>query len=82
MKKYNLKIADFALELFEKHLNFLSQVSETAANNLSDAIYEKLEDIPNVGDAYVYKSLTFKVTSVENRRIMRVMVEYKEVEEE
>ena len=43
-------------------------------------LYEKLEDIPNVGDEYEYENLEFKITSVENRRIMRVLVAYKEVE--
>jgi CBS domain containing-hemolysin-like protein len=42
-------------------------------------LYEKLEDIPNVDDEYIYENLIFKITSVENRRIMRVMVEYKEI---
>ena len=45
-------------------------------------LYEKLEDIPNVGDEYVYEHLHFKVTSVENRRIMRVLVELIETEEQ
>lgn len=44
-------------------------------------LYEKLEDIPNIGDEYVYENLHFKVTSVENRRIMRVLVELNEIEE-
>lgn len=42
--------------------------------------YEKLEDIPNTGDEYVYENLRFRVTSVENRRIMRVLVELIETE--
>jgi len=45
-------------------------------------LYEKLEDIPNIGDEYVHENLHFKVTSVENRRIMRVLVEFIETEEE
>ena len=45
-------------------------------------LYEKLEDIPNVGDEYSYENLIFKITLVENRRIMRVLVERQEVEEE
>jgi CBS domain containing-hemolysin-like protein len=44
-------------------------------------LYEKLEDIPNAGDKYVHENLSFQVTSVENRRIMRVLVELIEVEE-
>lgn len=43
-------------------------------------LYEKLEDIPNTGDEYVYENLRFKVTSVEKRRIMRVLVELIETE--
>lgn len=41
-------------------------------------LYEKLEDIPKVDDEYVFESLTFRVTEVENMRIMRVLVEYNE----
>jgi len=40
-------------------------------------LYGKLEDIPNVNDEYIYENLVFKITSVKNRRIMRVMVECK-----
>ena len=36
-------------------------------------LYEKLEDIPSVGDEYVHDNLSFKVTLVENRRIMRIL---------
>jgi len=43
-------------------------------------LYEKLEDIPNVGDEYTCGTLTFTVTSVENRRIMKVTVEHIEAQ--
>ena len=73
--------ADFALDelcdLFGFNINEDDDVVP-----IGSWLYEKLEDIPKVGDAYVHESLTFKVTSVENRRIMRVLVEYKEVETE
>lgn len=45
-------------------------------------LYEKLEDIPKVDDEYTFESLRFRVTSVENMRIMRVLVEYKSVNED
>ena len=44
-------------------------------------LYEKLEDIPNVDDEFTFERLNFRVTSVENRRIMRVLVECKRNEE-
>jgi len=69
--------ADFALDklcdLFGMNINEDDDVVPVGS-----WLYEKLEDIPNVGDEYTYESLTFKITSVENRRIMRVLVEYKE----
>lgn len=72
--------ADFALDelcdLFGININ-----DEDDVVPVGSWLYEKLEDIPNVGDAYVYETLTFKITSVENRRIMRVMVEHQEIEE-
>jgi len=73
--------ADFALDdlcdLFGININEDDDVVP-----IGSWLYEKLEDIPNVNDEYVYGNLEFKITSVENRRIMRVMVEYKEVETE
>ena len=73
--------ADFALDelcdLFGININ-----EDDAVVPVGSWLYEKLEDIPNVDDEYVYKNLEFKITSVENRRIMRVMVEYKGVEKE
>ena len=39
-------------------------------------LYEKLEDIPKIDDVYHFETLTFTVTSVENRRIMRILVEH------
>ena len=73
--------ADFALDelcdLFGVNINVDDDVVPVGS-----WLYEKLEDIPSVGDSFRYDGLTFKVTSVENRRIMKVMVEYKkEVEE-
>jgi len=68
--------ADFALDelcdLFGVNIN-----EEDDVVPVGSWLYEKLEDIPNVNDEYVYENLTFKITSVENRRIMRVMVEYR-----
>ena len=73
--------ADFALDelcdLFGMNIN-----EEDDVVPVGSWLYEKLEDIPNVDDEYIYENLIFKVTSVENRRIMRVMVEYKEVEDD
>jgi len=70
--------ADFALDelcdLFGININ-----EEDDVVPIGSWLYEKLEAIPNVDDEFVYECLTFKITSVENRRIMRVMVEYKEV---
>ena len=70
--------ADFALDelcdLFGININ-----EEDDVVPIGSWLYEKLEDIPNVDDEYVYECLTFKITSVENRRIMRVLVEYKEM---
>ena len=67
--------ADFALDelcdLFGVNID-----EEDDVVPIGSWLYEKLEDIPNVDDEYVYESLTFKITSVENRRIMRVLVEY------
>jgi len=73
--------ADFALDelcdLFDVNIN-----DEDDVVPVGSWLYEKLEDIPNVNDEYVYENLVFRITSVENRRIMRVMVEYMEVETE
>ena len=72
--------ADFALDelcdLFGMNIS-----GEDDVVPIGSWLYEKLEAIPNVGDEYVYDNLTFKITSVENRRIMRVVVEYKEIED-
>jgi len=72
--------ADFALDelcdLFGVNIN-----EEDDVVPVGSWLYEKLEDIPNVDDEFIYENLVFKITSVENRRIMRVMVEYKEIED-
>jgi len=65
--------ADFALDelcdLFDVNIN-----EEDDVVPVGSWLYEKLEDIPNVGDKYVHQNLQFKVTLVENRRIMRIIV--------
>ena len=65
--------ADFALDelcdLFGVNIN-----EEDDVVPIGSWLYEKLEDIPNVGDEYVHQNLQFKVTLVENRRIMRIVV--------
>ena len=71
--------ADFALDelcaLFNVNLREDEEVIPVGS-----WLYEKLEDIPKVDDEYTFESLTFRITSVENMRIMRVLVEYKEIE--
>jgi len=70
--------ADFALdELCDLFGITISEEDDVVP--VGSWLYEKLEDIPQIGDAYVYEQLVFKITSVENRRIMRVLVEYQEV---
>jgi CBS domain containing-hemolysin-like protein len=73
--------AEFALDelcdLFNVNIN-----EEDDVVPVGSWLYEKLEDIPNVGDDYRHENLYFKVTSVENRRIMRVLVELIEKEEQ
>ena len=71
--------ADFALDelcgLFGVNIS-----EEDDVVPIGSWLYEKLEDIPNIGDEFEYESLKFQVTSVENRRIMRVLVEYLSVD--
>ena len=73
--------ADFALDelcnLFDVNISEDDDVVP-----IGSWLYEKLEDIPNVDDEYVFETLTFRVTAVENMRIMRVLVEYKPREDE
>lgn len=72
--------ADFALDelcdLFDVNISEDDDVVP-----IGSWLYEKLEDIPNIGDEFIYENLHFKVTSVENRRIMRVLVECLETTE-
>lgn len=72
--------ADFALDdlcdLFNVNLD-----EEDDVVPVGSWLYEKLEDIPHVNDTYVHEDLKFTVTSVENRRIMRVLVELTRVEQ-
>ena len=73
--------ADFALdELCDLFGVNISEEDDVVP--IGSWLYEKLEAIPNVDDEYKYENLNFKITSVENRRIMRVLVEYKEVKTE
>jgi len=45
-------------------------------------VYEKLEDLPEVGNVIVYNGLRFELTQVENRRIIKILVEYLGTNEE
>ena len=51
------------------------------AHSLGSWIYSKIEDIPKVGDDYRYHQLLFTVIEVEDRRIKRVKIEVKDLEE-
>jgi len=51
------------------------------AHSLGSWIYSKIEDIPKLGDIYEYYQLLFTVIEVEERRIKRVRIEIKDVEE-
>ena len=71
--------ADFALDELCDLFNMSMNVEDDVVP-VGSWLYEKLEDIPKVGDMYTYETLTFNVTSVENRRIMKVLVEFTPVE--
>jgi len=72
--------AEFALDelcdLFGININVEDDVVP-----IGSWLYEKLEDIPKINDTYLYEQLSFKVIAVENRRIMRVLVEFIKSEE-
>ncbi len=65
------------LELFE----FDEDDVETDSATVSGWVMEQLEKIPDKGDSFVWENLEVTVTSVENRRLMEIMVKVLPVEE-